>query len=367
MTIMAQPASDYKNAQITRFSKGDRLYILDLLRFVAAISVLCFHYFFRGEQGGFVKPLHLKPWLENFSFYGLSGVYLFFIISGFVISYSAHGRSPWDFAASRFSRVYPTYVLALTITSCVLFFSTQQGVSILQYCSNLTLFPQTFHQFMIDGAYWSIQYEVIFYGWVFIFILLGQFDVRTELVVTFWLVVAILNNWIFKIEPLKIIFMSEYVGLFAIGILLFRVREYGFNLWRIVLLTVSMVLSTLILADILKQLYPSNFSLMVFIFVMIGVFAIIFFATLYRGNMPFGRGMEILGGMTYPLYLLHQMIGYTMIDALFAFVSPIIAIFITTLLMLVLAIVIYYWFDRFAVPFVRTRTQQLFRRCGLRV
>jgi peptidoglycan/LPS O-acetylase OafA/YrhL len=51
--------------------------------------------------------------------YGFLGVPVFFAISGFVIAYSAEGRTPVGFAIARFSRIYPTFVLCMTLTFAV--------------------------------------------------------------------------------------------------------------------------------------------------------------------------------------------------------------------------------------------------------
>jgi len=74
-----------------------RLYELDLLRFIAAISVLLYHYTFMGYaensiQGDYTSPIEY-PMLAPFSQYTYLGVNLFFMISGFVILLSAHGMT----------------------------------------------------------------------------------------------------------------------------------------------------------------------------------------------------------------------------------------------------------------------------------
>jgi peptidoglycan/LPS O-acetylase OafA/YrhL len=48
--------------------------------------------------------------------YGFLGVPAFFVISGFVIAYSAEGRTAVGFAIARFSRLYPNFVFCMTLT-----------------------------------------------------------------------------------------------------------------------------------------------------------------------------------------------------------------------------------------------------------
>src|SRR5881394_93905 len=94
---------------------SNRLYEVDLLRFFAAMSVLLFHYCFRGyaADGMSVMPY---PTLAPVAKYGYLGVDLFFMISGFVILMSVSSGSLRDFFVSRVVRLYPAFWVCCTIT-----------------------------------------------------------------------------------------------------------------------------------------------------------------------------------------------------------------------------------------------------------
>src|SRR5262249_17939386 len=97
-----------------------RYYELDLLRFVAAFSVLLFHYTFRGTAAlDHVSDLSY-PWLAPVTKDGYLGVDLFFLISGFVILMSASSGSKRQFGVSRIVRLYPAYWVCCTATFLVL-------------------------------------------------------------------------------------------------------------------------------------------------------------------------------------------------------------------------------------------------------
>jgi peptidoglycan/LPS O-acetylase OafA/YrhL len=85
------------------------------LRFFAALAVLLFH-FGAGlaERGG--VPSAVARLLQN----GYLGVSLFFVLSGFILTYTHQWeildrRFLADFYAARFARIYPVYLLALLI------------------------------------------------------------------------------------------------------------------------------------------------------------------------------------------------------------------------------------------------------------
>ena len=88
------------------------------LRFVAALLVVAFH-FLLPRMPGATGPLgHATTVARNVVAGGFSGVDFFFILSGFILSYSyldARGRlavSPRAFWLARVARIYPIYVVA---------------------------------------------------------------------------------------------------------------------------------------------------------------------------------------------------------------------------------------------------------------
>ena len=90
---------------------GSRLRVLDLLRFCAALAVVMFHFVETSAWG----TRRAFPALIDFSMFGVYGVRLFFVISGFVILMSAWGRTSGQFVVSRIARLYPAYWASVVI------------------------------------------------------------------------------------------------------------------------------------------------------------------------------------------------------------------------------------------------------------
>ncbi len=87
---------------------ASRVQALDLLRLIAVAAVVFLPLRVLGALFRDVPQVAL-PWMAGFAQYGFLGVPIFFIISGFVIAYSAEGRTAAGFAIARFSRIYPTF------------------------------------------------------------------------------------------------------------------------------------------------------------------------------------------------------------------------------------------------------------------
>lgn len=142
-----------------------RVEALDLLRLVAALGVVLFHYGFHGPS--LHGPLDSAlPQIGPFARYGFLGVPLFFVISGFVIAYSAEGRSAPAFAIARVSRIYPAFLFCMTVTSLAVlaFGASHLHADFGQWAANLLIAAPALHQPYIDSVYWTIVSELTFYA-----------------------------------------------------------------------------------------------------------------------------------------------------------------------------------------------------------
>jgi len=143
---------------------------LDLLRIVAAFAVFGSHATFAEFTGGIVAP-QLQI--------GRAAVIVFFVLSGYVITYAAteRERSLRSFAVSRLARVYSVALGALALTAAVDLLTVAVGfprtVPTYQYVGwwkYLPLFLSfsseawTFREGVFSNAvFWSLSYEVWYY------------------------------------------------------------------------------------------------------------------------------------------------------------------------------------------------------------
>jgi peptidoglycan/LPS O-acetylase OafA/YrhL len=301
-------------------AKAEHIATLDILRLVAALSVVFFHVFFRGAAGEPMMGVSY-PEVAGVAIYGYLGVNLFFIISGFVIAWSAEGRDWTSFALARFLRLYPGYVVCVTITFAVLSIAASPALpaSLTQYLANLTMFAPALGQPFMDGVYWSIVLELVFYGWVTVAMITGAFQRFKLELVTGWLAVIALNEIVLGSGALRMAFITEFGPLFAAGILLHHIRTYGRTSEAMLLLAASFSLSCVTMANTqgwMQAHYGASVPTAHLLVANVFMYGLVIAALRYAGAVKAGSLTLALGGLTYPLYLLHQNVGYVAIDAL---------------------------------------------------
>ena len=100
---MAQKESRYEiiSREMKTPNKSQRFHELDILRFLAALAVVFFHYTFLNITEYQTLPSY--PILGEIFKYGYLGVELFFIISGFVILLTATKKDWQGFIIEYFS------------------------------------------------------------------------------------------------------------------------------------------------------------------------------------------------------------------------------------------------------------------------
>ena len=326
-----------------------RVEVLDLLRLLAVFAVLLFHYGFRGAVADGFTEVSL-PGLVPVAKYGYLGVQLFFIISGFVIAYSAEGRTASAFAVARAARIYPTFVLCMTVTFllALMIGAPRFEASITQWLANLIVVSPALKQPFMDGAYWSIVYEITFYGWVFLLLLFNLFRRETVLIVVVWLAISIVNETILRSGALLRLFLTDQSAFFCIGLVLyqiFRGRRDRTIMLLLALSTAVAVTQAFTGADWMREHYHTEFNNLVIAAVCIASVGLVAFAMNVR-RLPLPAGVVLaIGGLTYPLYLLHQHIGYMLFNKFAAVASAPVLVVLAAVLVTAASFLIWRFFE----------------------
>ena len=298
-----------------------RVLEIDALRFVAALMVVAFHWAFRGGATGEYMSAVYPPLLPAAQ-YGYLGVELFFMISGFVILMSAQGRDVRAFAISRIVRLYPAFWACCTLTALgiVLFADRHFHVGAVQYLLNMTLLSglMPVNVASVDGVYWSLLVELRFYFFVALVVALGWLR-HTERLLWLWLGVAAALQ---AAPPTRVSawLITPYAALFVGGACCYLVYSAGITRARLLLLGASFVLALRGVvagaAEVAHRYPPYQLSPWVAAG-LLALFYLVMFTVAVRGIGLLRHPAALAcGALTYPLYLLHQNLGFIALNRL---------------------------------------------------
>ena len=356
---------------------------MDILRFMAALLVVIYHYFYFATHSiVFYKPdtfytinffnifnFNLSKLIDSTTVYGYLGVQIFFVISGFIILYTAENKSAREFIISRVSRLWPAIAIGSTI-SYILYLLLGHSdhlpdIDFINYIFNFfgltitplrPLFATNFIQTLLgsnldleyfDGAMWTLSREVGFYLMILMLIFFKQIkNIRYYALI--W-IFSSLMTFIFAtqspnyyIHGLALYLQMDYACFFTIGIFAYlffykntqttvskKKREYISSIIIIFGFVLSIVLSIYNVYDQAKvfnlnQVNNANPIIASMVFIL----AIVFFIKIIHRKKEIKNGnkniehiysektlkyISIAGGMSYTLYIIHQFNMYRII------------------------------------------------------
>lgn len=288
-------------------SAAPRLAQLDALRGIAALAVVLFHYTTRYDRlfGHTHPPALALPG-------GYLGVPLFFVISGFVIYMTLERTErPMDFVVSRFSRLYPAYWGALLLTFSLVHAIGLPGKTVgwEVLLVNVTMLQGFLGVTSVDGVYWTLEVELLFYAWALLCHRLGAS--------------AGLRNFLFACLALRLVYVAvaavwgvdlpwvgqrwlllPSIGWFALGVAAYRLSDTGGasrSGW-------AMAAAAVVVTGLAEGWEMA-------------ALALLFFGAVYgaaRGRWTWLEHPVLLwlGGISYTLYLLHENIGWALLRRL---------------------------------------------------
>lgn len=354
------------------FGKEDdpinRIQELDALRGIAALVVLVFHFSL------------LSPDLLKFTKFGVTGVDLFFIISGFVITMSLDRiQFGYQFVINRFSRLYPTYWTAVIFTFGIICLNKycfgadpQAPLPTHDFLYNLTMFQYYFGVDDLDGPYWTMIIEMLFYLVMLYLFLTKSLKSAAAILIPLVLLGTILTefHWFqpFSMAYFKNFPLAQSLPLFVSGILFYRIFARQENkLLNILLIIGCYLLQVLLFAKTGRaNYYISQGEYKAVLAVYYGLFFLFIFGKL---RFIVNRGTLYLGKVSFALYLIHQYFSiYFLIPNLMKWgINYYIAAFLIALpVCILIAAAITYWIEkplgswfkqvlnRFANRFVKT-------------
>jgi peptidoglycan/LPS O-acetylase OafA/YrhL len=314
---------------LSRIKSGNEQFpALTGIRAIAAFMVFFHH-----------LPLHIEPdvltaW-EN-SFY--TGVTIFFVLSGFLITYRYYGRIElsgryaWNYFINRFARIYPVYFLVLTIV--LLGIKNFDFIFLLQNYTlthNLTfIFPS--HGMAIEPS-WSLTVEECFYiSAPFIFFLQRRYNIVIPFIIglSVFILLSATNSDLLNsnVSTLFSTFFGNSIAFFcgiylALFVLKQRTQVASKTNWRtiagvavIVMLSVPLIYATN-KQEAIKHSFMAIFNNLLLPFPVALVFYGLIIENSWLKRFLSLTAMRLFGKSSYAFYLIHFPIIRYLADPLF--------------------------------------------------
>lgn len=289
--------------------------LIDVARFFSALSVVFFHYF--SVTASELPSGAIRLYLENAFF----GVQLFFIISGFVIYFSLFSDIK-NYIVGRFLRIYPLFWFCMTTTYLVTLFFSEKHVSPLIYLYNLLVVNTGKTALMVDGSYWTLTHEILFYSYVGIFVYIFGVK-RIEIFFYGWLALLSLgvfsglyNMFLFKVILIRSGFYFIFGGLLALLFQHWKTSSPARKIAPIfgMLWSVFMVMKLSYFLNNESGVITNHFGMYTILqeYIVAGIFVSMCVIVTLSRFVTSKKNITValaLGSITYPLYLLHQVIG----------------------------------------------------------
>lgn len=289
------------------------------------------------------------PALSEIAKYGYLGVELFFMISGFVIVLSVKAGNLRQFAISRAVRLYPALWACCTITFIVikLLGEPRYTSNFKEYVASMTLTSEFLGISNVESAYWSIFVEIKFYMMVGILLLLKQHR-HLEKIFPLWLLTAAACE-LAGYQGARKLLLTDYAAYFVAGANFYWIWTEGGNVRRHLTTLAALLLSlkhSIEFGRLLETVYSTPFSTLTIGTLIIAAFITMHLIATKRTGVLGRVNWAFVGALTYPLYLLHQTIGFIIFNTLYPTLSNHTLLWTTLALMLVSAWLIHRFIEQ---------------------
>jgi len=282
---------------------------LDVLRGCAAAAVMLHHH---GQYYDVLFPGRTPLSFDMGP--GHFGVELFFIISGFVILMTTkRKKTVRAFAISRATRLMPAFLASLLLATAIRILWPMPPLDIptlRQFLTNLTMAPSLFGEVGVDLPYWTLTYELVFYVFMALILRLGLLR-WIEWLGLLGLAVSCLFLATLDVQlhhRSAILLLVYYSNFFLIGICLYRFHARAARPITYIALACAIVVTARGGGE--QAFYAPGY---VYLPLTVVFASLVWFGATRHGKWLAWSPLIFLGQISYPLYLVHGVLGFTII------------------------------------------------------
>ncbi|GCE76275.1 acyltransferase family protein [Cellulomonas biazotea] len=308
----------------------DRIEFVHLLRGAAAAAVVWAHlsgfWLYANERSWVVQQLWAQYVVVPFHLFqnaGHLGVVVFFLISGYIISYTSERETRREFAVKRALRIFPMLAVAVLVTGVALAAARANGIDTLpgmvhgtpvDYLKAVFVLDQLTGTTFVLGSTWTLAIELTFYTLVLLLIPMSRRDpVRsTWVMVGVW---AVVTPVVIATPSLKYLSTTcVYLAFLFVG-RTFYLQAKGRASTSV---SIGIVATTGLLYVLFYTVaFPGELMTPSVEPAASYVLAIVVFLATSRARITrLWRPFRVLGDISYSLYLLHLPVGMLAITLL---------------------------------------------------
>jgi len=204
----------------------------------------------------------------------------------------------------------------------------------------------------MDGVYWSLVVEIRFYVLVAIALILNKIH-RAQPLLIFWLVATIVID-VFPAIKMRSFLVADDSSYFIAGATCFLIWSQGLSLARIGLHIASWSLALLQSLDILPDFegyYNTSMNRYAVAAIVTAFFLVMLLVSLCRTIFLRRCRWLLLGALTYPLYLIHQNVGYMIFNLAYSMIDSRLLLWIVIFIVFCISFIVHVCVERrFAEP-----------------
>lgn len=341
-------------------------------RAIAAWIIFIYHFFpFKNISNKY--PLFLQNIISEFHI----GVDMFFVLSGFLITYRYFNDKKVNFKSymvNRFARIYPMYFIITIFVFMIFLLSGNEwsNFKTLEFITSITMTKALFTDFFLSGIQqgWTLTIEEIFYFCApFYFLLIKKnkiFLLTIPFIIffTFNTIEILLNNnynvYGFLQTKLQIYVGEFFIGI-IIGIIVLKnlIKKIGYwTYFGIIFIFLYLIIKKNILIDLFN--FKSNFNRFLEL-IFISIFGIgpliigLVYENTFISKILSSKIMVLLGKSSYVFYLIHKGFIPIFIDSKISDNK-----FLLFLMLNLISILLFYFLEEPLNKFIKSRYKKLF-------
>lgn len=285
-----------------------RIVFLDYLRIFAFTSVLAAHKFyayivaFSNNEDVHPTLRFIANILASVLYGGGSGVIVFFLVSGYIITHVLQTELPVEFLIKRIFRVFPLYIVAI-ITEYLSLLIANEAPSFSVLLQQLLLIGDIFGTpYALNGVEWTLRVEVTFYIFMAITRALNLMTIYKRALPAFLLITTIFCSLIAPIPSINVWskgYLTIYGPFLLLGSMIYLFEKKQIGLAFLSLFIVVFFYQHYSLMVLYQRNWTnSHFSILGFLIFLI--------CWSFRNYMTAAPWVLLLSDLTYSVYLFHN-------------------------------------------------------------